>query len=103
MQLVLIVILLFVTLALIGVILIQKSEGGTNALTSSGGVGGVMSSRSASNLLTRMTSILAAVFMGLCLVLAIVSRHHQTGADDASLTNIKPAQEVSSSSSSDDL
>lgn len=101
MQLVLIVILLFVTLALIGVILIQKSEGGTNALTSSGGMGGVMSSRSASNLLTRMTAILAALFMGLCLVLAIISRHQTTSDDAASLTNIKPTQEVSSSSSDD--
>lgn len=97
MQLVLIVILLFVTLALIGVILIQKSEAGTNALTSSGGLGGLMSSRSASNLLTRTTAILAGVFMGLCLLLAILSKN-QNKPEESSLTEINPATEVSSTS-----
>ena len=96
MQLVLIVILLFVTLALIGVILIQKSETGTNALTSSGGLGGVMSSRSASNLLTRTTAILAALFMGICLLLAILSKH-QNKPEESSLTQTVQTTEVSSS------
>ena len=75
MQTVLIVILLFVTLAMIGVILLQKSEGGTSGLTSGGAMGGMMSSRGAANLLTRTTAILAALFMGICLILAITSRH----------------------------
>lgn len=83
MQLVLIVILLFVTLALIGIILIQKSEGGTSGLTS-GGTGGMMSSRGAKNFLTRTTAILAAIFMSLCLVLAIVSS--RKGEDPSILT-----------------
>tara|TARA_R110002050_G_scaffold57442_2_gene129522 strand:+ start:288 stop:605 length:318 start_codon:yes stop_codon:yes gene_type:complete len=72
MQTVLIVILLIVTLAMIGVILLQKSEGGTG-LTGGSGMGGMMSSRAAANLLTRTTGILAAIFMVLCLILAIMS------------------------------
>jgi preprotein translocase subunit SecG len=72
MQTVLIVILLIVTLAMIGVILLQKSEGGTG-LTGGSSMGGMMSSRAAANLLNRTTSILATIFMILCLVLAIMS------------------------------
>jgi preprotein translocase subunit SecG len=73
MQLVLIVILLFVTLALIGVILIQKSEGGASGLTGGSAMGGMMSARGATNLLTRTTAVLAALFMGICLLLAILA------------------------------
>lgn len=72
MQTVLIVILLIVTLAMIGVILLQKSEGGTG-LTGGSSMGGMMSSRAAANLLTRTTGILATVFMVLCLILAVMS------------------------------
>lgn len=95
MQLVLIVILLFVTLALIGIILIQKNEGGTNALTSSGGMGGLMSSRGAANFLTRTTAILAGAFMGLCLILAIISG--RVKEEGPSILNVPTTQEASSS------
>jgi preprotein translocase subunit SecG len=48
-------------LALVGVILMQKSEGG--GLTGGGSAGGLVSARGAADLLTRMTSILAALFI----------------------------------------
>jgi preprotein translocase subunit SecG len=95
MQLVLIVVLLFVTLALIGIILIQKSEGGTSGLTSGGGMGGMMSARSATNFLTRTTAILAAIFMGLCLLLAIMASRSKSEAP--SILDHAPTSSVASS------
>ena len=63
MTTVLLIIHLFVTLALIGVVLIQRSEGGGLGIGSSQGMGSFMSGRGTANLLTRTTAILATVFM----------------------------------------
>ena len=61
-------------MALIGVVLIQRSEGGGLGIGSSQGMGSFMSGRGTANLLTRTTAILAAVFMVLSLVLALLNR-----------------------------
>ena len=74
MTTVLLLIHLFVTLALIGVVLIQRSEGGGLGIGSSQGMGSFMSGRGTANLLTRTTAILAALFMALSLVLALLNR-----------------------------
>ena len=74
MSTVLLIIHLFVTLALIGVVLIQRSEGGGLGIGSSQGMGSFMSGRGTANLLTRTTAILAVVFFGLSLVLALLNR-----------------------------
>ena len=59
-----------IVLALIVVVLLQRSDGG--ALGLGGGTGGgFMSGRGAANALTRTTSILAALFFATSLVLAI--------------------------------
>ena len=58
MTTVLLIIHLFVTLALIGVVLIQRSEGGGLGIGSSQGMGSFMSGRGTANLLTRTTAIL---------------------------------------------
>lgn len=71
---VLLIIHLFVTLALIGVVLIQRSEGGGLGIGSSQGMGSFMSGRGTANLLTRTTGILAAAFMVLSLALALLNR-----------------------------
>jgi preprotein translocase subunit SecG len=71
---VLLIIHLFVTLALIGVVLIQRSEGGGLGIGSSQGMGAFMSGRGTANLLTRLTAILATVFMLLSLTLALMNR-----------------------------
>jgi preprotein translocase subunit SecG len=71
---VLLIIHLFVTLALIGVVLIQRSEGGGLGIGSSQGMGSFMSGRGTANLLTRTTAILAAIFMLLSLTLALLNR-----------------------------
>ena len=74
MSTVLLIIHLFVTLALIGVVLIQRSEGGGLGIGTSQGMGSFMSGRGTANLLTRATAILAAVFMVLSLTLALLDR-----------------------------
>ena len=74
MTAVLLIIHLFVTLALIGVVLIQRSEGGGLGIGSSQGMGAFMSGRGTANLLTRTTAILATVFMVLSLTLALMNR-----------------------------
>jgi preprotein translocase subunit SecG len=71
---VLLIIHLFVTLALIGVVLIQRSEGGGLGIGSSQGMGSFMSGRGTANLLTRTTAILAVIFMGLSMTLALLNR-----------------------------
>lgn len=60
-----------IALALVGCILMQRSEGG--ALGIGGGPGGMMSARGAGNFLTRATTILAVIFIGMCILLAIRS------------------------------
>ncbi len=74
MTTVLLMIHLFVTLALIGVVLIQRSEGGGLGIGTSQGMGSFMSGRGTANLLTRTTAILAAVFFALSLILALMNR-----------------------------
>ncbi|WP_260927921.1 preprotein translocase subunit SecG [Novosphingobium sp. 9] len=57
-----------VAAALVAVILMQQSEGG--GLGTGGSPSGVMSARGAANIMTRLTSILAGVFVLLSIVLA---------------------------------
>ncbi len=90
MTTVLLIIHLFVTLALIGVVLIQRSEGGGLGIGSSQGMGAFMSGRGTANLLTRTTAILAALFMVLSLILAMMNRG-TTGVGGSLLENPAPA------------
>ena len=72
MTTVLIVIHLMVVLAMIGLVLLQRSEGG--ALGIGGGSGAFLSGRGAGNVLTRSTGILAAVFFATSVGLALLAR-----------------------------
>jgi preprotein translocase subunit SecG len=74
MTTVLLIIHLFVTLALIGVVLIQRSEGGGLGVGTSQGMGSFMSGRGTANLLTRTTAILGTAFLVLSLALALLNR-----------------------------
>jgi preprotein translocase subunit SecG len=72
MQSVIIVIHLMIVLAMVGLILLQKSEGGGLGMGGGGGGGGgFLSSRGTTNVLTRATAILAAVFFATSLILSI--------------------------------
>ncbi len=74
---VLLVIHLMIAIALVGVVLLQRSEGGGLGIggggTSGGGMGGFLTGRGTANLLTRTTAILAACFMTTSLLLTIIT------------------------------
>ncbi len=72
MQSVIIAIHLVIVAIMIGVILLQKSEGGGLGIGGGGG-GGFLSSRGTANVLTRATAILAATFFATSLVLSILA------------------------------
>jgi preprotein translocase subunit SecG len=90
MTTVLLIIHLFITLALIGVVLIQRSEGGGLGIGSSQGMGAFMSGRGTANLLTRTTAILATLFMVLSLTLALMNRG-TTGVGGSLMDSQPPA------------
>ena len=71
MQTVIIVIHLMIVSAMIGLVLLQKSEGG--GLGMGGGGGGFLTSRGSSNVLTRTTAILAGLFFATSLILSIIA------------------------------
>lgn len=78
MQTVLIVVHLMIVLALVGVVLIQRSEGGGLGI---GGGSGFMSARGAANALTRTTAILATAFFLTSLALGILARYDERPSD----------------------
>ncbi|EJJ29540.1 preprotein translocase subunit SecG [Rhizobium sp. CF142] len=78
MQTVLIVIHLMIVLALVGVVLIQRSEGGGLGI---GGGSGFMSARGTANALTRTTAILATLFFLTSLGLGILTRYESRPTD----------------------
>jgi preprotein translocase subunit SecG len=69
---IILVVHLMIAAALIGVILLQKSEGGALGM-GGGGMSGFMTGRSTANLLTRTTAILAAVFFLTSITLALLA------------------------------
>ena len=74
MQTVLLVVNLLTAVFLVIVILLQKSEGGALGLGQSANP--MMTSRGAANALTRMTALLAAVFIIASIGLALMARYH---------------------------
>lgn len=78
MTTILLIIHLLIALALVGVILLQRSEGGALGMGGGsggggGGFGGLMSGRASANLLTRTTAFLAVGFIATSLILAILA------------------------------
>ena len=71
MSTVLLIIQLIISLILTGLILVQRSEGGALGIGGGGG-GGLMSGRSATNSISRMTWILGTMFIINCLALSVV-------------------------------
>lgn len=79
MELILLLVHLVIAIALVGVILLQRSEGGALGIGGGGG-GGLMSARGAANLLTRATTWLAAAFLVTSLTLAILAGEGRRGS-----------------------
>lgn len=80
---VVLVVHLLLALSLIGVVLLQRSEGGGLGIGGGGG-GGAMSSRSAATALGKVTWVLAIAFICTSIALTILSAQK---ASDASVVN----------------
>jgi preprotein translocase subunit SecG len=68
----LLVIHVLIAIALVGVVLLQKSEGGALGM-GGGGMSGFMTGRSTANFLTRATALLAAVFFATSILLVVLN------------------------------
>ena len=76
MMTVILVVHLLIAIALVGVVLLQKSEGGALGI-GGGGMSGFMTGRSTANLLTRTTAVLAAVFFATSITLAVLAANQR--------------------------
>lgn len=108
MTTVLLVIHLMIALAMIGVVLLQRSEGGALGIGGGGGggggMGGLMTGRGTANLLSRTTAILAASFMCTSILLTILAKQDlapsNTFFDQSPALQEQPAEEGSSAAPS---
>src|SRR5207237_10709857 len=82
---------LLIAIALVGVILLQKREGGALGM-GGGGMSGFMTGRSTANLLTRVTAILAAAFMATSILLVVM--HNRDRAPRSIIDQGAPAAPV---------
>ena len=76
MESILLIVHLMIALALVGTVLLQRSEGGALGMGGGGGgggMGGMMSGRGAASALTRTTAILAAAFFATSIALSLIS------------------------------
>ncbi len=88
---VIVVIHLILAVAMIGIVLLQRSEGGGLGIGGGGGGGGMagfLSGRGTANLLTRATAVLAAGFMVTSLSLTMLASR---GTERGSLLDELPA------------
>ena len=81
MIIVLFIIHVLIAASLVGVVLLQKSEGGALGM-GGGGMSGFMTGRSTANLLTRTTAILAGAFFITSIVLVVLSSPNKGPARD---------------------
>ena len=91
MQTVIVVIHLLLAVGLVGVVLIQRSEGGGLGI-GGGGMSGFMTGRATADLLTRTTAILAGCFMVTSLLLAVIAAHGRHQGPASILDQPAPVQ-----------
>ena len=70
-----------VAAALVGIVLMQRSEGGGLGIGGGGSPGGLMNARGAADFLTRTTTWLAVIFVALAIVLAALAVRTTTGGE----------------------
>lgn len=87
MPTVLLVLHLMIAAGLVGVVLLQRSEGG--GLGMGGGGGGFMTGRGTANLLTRVTAGLAALFFITSISLTLLAKYNSRGVSPLDLPQIK--------------
>ncbi|MEA1938571.1 MAG: preprotein translocase subunit SecG [Pseudomonadota bacterium] len=81
MEQVILVIHLIVSIAMVGIILLQHSEGGGLGIGGGGGggAGSFLNTRGSASLMTRTTAALATTFMCTSILLAIMAGAHKPG------------------------
>lgn len=92
---ILLVLLVIVAVMMIGLILLQKSEGsGMSGSSASAMLGGALTGAAAGNFLTRATGWLATIFFILCAALALVAAKSDMAVQQSGLRNEIVAQET---------
>ena len=89
MQNVVLVIHLFLALALIGIVLLQRSEGGGLGM-GGGAAGGTMTGRSAANAMTKLTWGLAVAFICTSLALTVIASSQSGGSSVVDTLPVTP-------------
>lgn len=89
MQTVLLVAELIVAIALIILVLLQRSEGGALGIGGGGGggMGGLFSPRGAADTLTRSTAIMAGIFFLICIGLNVLALEGRPESSNSILLN----------------
>lgn len=83
---VLLVLLIIVAVFMIGIILLQKSEGsGMSGSSAASMFGGALTGAAAGNFLTKATAWLATIFFILCALLALISAKSNVANPDSDL------------------
>lgn len=101
---VLLAIEIVLAIALVAVILLQKSEGGALGMGGGAGIGGLLSARGTASLLTRTTAFLAIAFIVVALLLANLAgkRGETVSVFDTAASNAPRETLPNSSSAADD-
>ncbi len=85
---------LLLALGLIGVVLLQRSEGGGLGIGGGGGGGGAMSGRAAATALAKMTWVLAVGFLITSLTLTVIAANNAGGSSVLDLPANAVAEDV---------
>ena len=91
---VILVIHVVLAISMIGVVLLQRSEGGALGIGGGGGGGGLMSGRSHANFLTRATAVLAGLFMLTSLTLTMIAGNRSADSSIVDEIQAEPATEA---------
>lgn len=90
---ILLVLHVIITALLIGIVLIQKNEGGSSLFASGGSSGGMFNARGTSNMLVKATWVLATLFLGNCILMAYLESNTIKEINSLLVTNEQAAKE----------
>ena len=91
METIILVIHLIIALAIIGLVLVQRSSGGGLGIGGGGGMGDFASARGTANTLTKLTTYFAIAFFATSLTLGYMASNH---SDDGVLDAFEKAVET---------
>lgn len=93
MENVILVIHLILALSLIGIVLLQRSEGGGLGMGGGGG-GGAMTGRSAASALAKLTWILAIAFISTSIAMTVIAAKNSAGSSVLDRITDTPTQQT---------